>query len=171
MALADLLEVLRRDADARATALVTGARDEAARMIVEAESKLARHLAEAVRVREGELRTAAAAEIESARREAMRDGLVARAEALARIFARARTLLATRAADPALGPQWARDIAEARSYMPAGEVVVRQPPEIAGLLVTAADGSVGIDATIEALLTRLEPALAIDVARELEMAS
>jgi vacuolar-type H+-ATPase subunit E/Vma4 len=171
MPLTELLEVLRHDADARATALVNAARDDVSRIVAQAETGFAQRLAEAVKVREGELQAMAATEVETARGAAMRDVLLARAEALGKIFARARTLLAERAGDPALRPRWAEAIVEARSYIPAGEVVVRQPPEVAGVAVVAADGSIAIDATVGGLLTRLEPALAIDVARDLERGS
>jgi len=171
MPLADLLEVLRRDSDARATVLVAAAREEADRMVADAEARLARRMAEALKVREGALRTAAAAEVEAARGAAMRDVLLARAEALAKVFARARTLLAQRAGDPALEPGWTQAIAEARSYLPAGEAVVQRPPEVAGITVAAADGSIGIDGTTEGLLSRLESSLAVEIARELESGS
>ena len=171
MPLADLLEVLRRDADARATAIVATAREAAERTVAEAEAQLAQRLAEAVRVREAELRRAAGVQVESARREAMRDALCARAEALAKVFARARHLLVQRTADPALEPYWAEAVADARTYIPNGDAVVERPPHVAGVNVMARDGSIRVDGTIEALMARLEASLAIEIARRLESES
>jgi vacuolar-type H+-ATPase subunit E/Vma4 len=169
--LADLLEVLRRDADARATAIVATAREAAERTVAEAEARFAHRLAEAVEVREAELRRATGVEVESARREAMRDTLCARAEALAKIFARVRTLLVQRAVDPALEPYWAEAVADARTYIPSGDAVVQRPPDVAGITVTARDGSIRVDGTIEALFARFESRLAIEIARQLESRS
>jgi vacuolar-type H+-ATPase subunit E/Vma4 len=171
MPLADLLEVLRRDADARATGIVAAAQAVSERTVAEAEARLAEQLAEAVRAREAELRTTAAAEIDSARRDAVRDTLCARAEALARVFARARALLVRRAADPTLESHWADAIEDARSYVPGSDAVVGRPPDVAGITVTAKDGSVRVDGTVEALFARLEASLAIEIARELESGS
>jgi vacuolar-type H+-ATPase subunit E/Vma4 len=166
--LADLLEVLRRDADSRATAIVATARAAAERTVAEAEARLAQRMAEAVRVREAELHKAAGVQVEAARREAMRDTLCARAEALAKVFARARSLLEQRAADPALELHWAEAVADARMYIPGGDAVVERPPDVAGISVTARDGSIRIDGTVEALFAQLEASLAIEIARQLE---
>jgi vacuolar-type H+-ATPase subunit E/Vma4 len=168
MPLSDLLEVLRQDAEARATALVATAREEAERLVAEAEHQLARRLTEAIKVREAELRASAATEIEAARQTATGDVLRARADAVAKVFARASGLLQQRALDPRLEGHWTEAVTDARSYIARGEAVVRRPPDLAGISVQAADGSVAVDGTVGALLTRLEPGLAIEIARELE---
>jgi vacuolar-type H+-ATPase subunit E/Vma4 len=169
MPLADLLEVLRLDADARATALVAASREEADRMVAAADRRLASRLADAITLREAELRAKAAGEVEAARRAATRDVLRARAAALATVFGRARAVLEQRAAMPGLRGHWAEAEIEARSYIPSGDAVMRRPPEVAGITLEAADRSMGIDSTVGALLTRLEPELAIAIARELEV--
>lgn len=170
MPLDQLLEALTREADARAAEAVAAARQEAEALLREARAGTERRLAEAVARRESELRAGAQGAVEAARREAARDVLTARAEVLTRVFDRARELLAERVRDPALGPRWSRDAAEARTYV-AGDAVVRRPPEADGVVVTAADGSVEVDGTVGALLARLEAQLAVEVAREMEAES
>jgi vacuolar-type H+-ATPase subunit E/Vma4 len=168
MALDYLLEALTREAEERAAETVAAARLETERILREARAGVERRLAEAVARREAELRAGAQGAIETARREAARDVLTARAEALARIFARARDILAERVRDPALEPHWSREAAEALTYVPGGNPVVRRPPAAAGVVVAAADGSVEVDGTVGALLARLEPRLAVELARDLE---
>ncbi|HEU5169276.1 MAG TPA: hypothetical protein VFU46_01990 [Gemmatimonadales bacterium] len=168
MALADLLDTLERDAEGRAAARMAAARAEADRLTAEARERLERRRAAALAEREGELWAAAASEIELARREAVREVLLAREAALERVFARARELLAARAADPALAPEWDRDAADALTFLGGREAVTRRPPEVAGVRVAALDGSIVIDGTLEGRLERLRSRLAIEVARRLE---
>jgi vacuolar-type H+-ATPase subunit E/Vma4 len=168
MALDQLLEALTREAEARAAETVAAARLEAEEILREARARSERRLAEAVVRREHELRAGAQGAVEAARREAAREVLSARAETLARVFARARELLAERVRDPALEPRWSRDAAEALTYVAGGDAVVRRPPDTAGVIVSAADGSVEVDGTVHALLARLEPQLAVEVARDIE---
>jgi vacuolar-type H+-ATPase subunit E/Vma4 len=168
MALSDLLEALTREADERAAQALSAARAEAERLVRETRTTVERRLAEATAAHESGLRAAAQGEIETARRAAAQDVLVARAEALARVFARSRELLTERVCDPALAPRWSRDEAEALTYIPGGRGVVRRPPDAAGVVATAADGSVEVDGTVDALLLRLKPLLGIEVARRLE---
>lgn len=168
MALDQLLEALTREAEARAAETVAAARLEAEAILREARAGTERRLAEAVARRERELRAAAQGAVEAARREAAREVLTARAEALARVFARARELLVARVREPALESRWARDAAEALTYLGGADAVVRRPPEAAGVLAAAADGSVEVDGTVGALLARLQPQLAVEVAREME---
>jgi len=167
MGLDHLLDALTREAEARVAEAVVAARLEADRLLREARAGVERRLAEAVAGREGELRAAAQGDIEAARRDAARDVLTARAEALARVFARAREMLAERVSDPGLEPRWSRDAAEALTYVAGGEAVVHRPPEVAGVMVAAADGSVEVDGTVGALLARLEPQLAVELAHDL----
>lgn len=168
MALDQLLEALTREAEARAAETVAAARLEAEAILREARAGTERRLAEAVARRERELRAGAQGAVEGARREAAREVLTARAEALARVFAKARELLVARVRDPALEPRWAHDATEALTYLGGADGVVRRPPEAAGVIVAAADGSVEVDGTVGALLARLEPQLAVEVAREME---
>ena len=170
MALDQLLEALTREAEARAAETVAAARLEAEEVLREARAGTERRLAEAVVRRERELRAGAQGAVEAARREAAREVLATRAEALARVFGRARELLVERVRDPALEPRWARDAAEALTYLGGADAVVRRPPEVAGVIVAAADGSVEVDGTVGALLARLEPQLAVELARDLEAA-
>jgi vacuolar-type H+-ATPase subunit E/Vma4 len=168
MALDQLLEALTREAEARASETVAAARLAAEGLLREARAGAERRLAEAVARRESDLRAGARGAIEAARHEAAHDVLTARAEALARVFARARELLTERVRDPALESRWSRDAAEALTYIAGGKGIVRRPPEAAGVVVVAADGSVEVDGTVAALLARLEPGLAIELARDLE---
>lgn len=171
MPLDELLEALTREAETRATEMMAAARREADAILGEARAGTDRRLAQAVARRERELEAGAQGSIEAARREAAGDVLAARAEALGRIFARARELLAERVRDPALEPRWSGDVTEARTYLGGADAVVRRPPEAPGVIVASADGSVEVDGTVDALLARLEPELAVGLARELEEGS
>jgi vacuolar-type H+-ATPase subunit E/Vma4 len=169
MALDQLLEALTQEAETRAAETVAAARREAEALLHEAHAGAERRLAGAVARRESELRAAAQGAMEAARSEAAREVLTARAEALARVFGRARELLMERVGDPALEPRWSRDAAEALTYVGGpGNAVVRRPPDAAGVIVVAADGSMEVDGTVGTLLARLEPRLAVDLARALE---
>jgi F0F1-type ATP synthase membrane subunit c/vacuolar-type H+-ATPase subunit K len=126
--------------------------------------------ATALAAREAELRAVSARTLEAGRREAKRQVLEARAEVLERIRRRAETLLAQRAADPALLVAQARYLERALDYLGTAPAVVEaptqllaglramldgrarvvaQPPTAArpGLLVRADDGALTVDAT------------------------
>ena len=191
MALADLLSTLESEGRARAEAVVTRARAEAEQITreagVRAEARRAARLAE----RERELRARAAGALEAARREAVRRHLMARATVLERIFARVRQLLLEAAATVprsslgadltrALGclggrpavvrchPQVAASIRDLVAGLPVTSVV--PDPRVSGLLVTAEDGSIEVDASLATRLDRLRPQLAIELLRDLEPA-
>jgi vacuolar-type H+-ATPase subunit E/Vma4 len=191
MALADLLQALEREATARAEALVAEARGEADRLTAAHVAELAARRQRALADRELALRADGERSIIAARREAERAQLLARHELLARVHDRARQNLA-RHAETAQGRTAAGAlVTRALTYLgempvnacaaPAlvatiqaactsrSNVAVAAAPDAGtGARLATADGSVEVDATLEGVLERLWPELAMDIARRAE---
>ena len=192
MALEELLRTLEEEANARIAALLAKARADAEQFRAGRAGESARRRATALAAREAELRAASARTLEAGRREAKRQVLEARAEVLERIRRRAETLLAQRAADPALLEAQARDLERALDYLGTAPAVVEAPTQLLaglramldgrarvvaqpttaarpGLLVRADDGALTVDATPAGSLARAWPRLTIELAGRLEV--
>jgi vacuolar-type H+-ATPase subunit E/Vma4 len=190
MALAELLRNLEEEADARVRAILAEARAGAERLGLERAADLARRCATARDTREAELRSAAARELEIARRQAARRLLEARAEVLERIRRRAEARLAARADDPTRVPRLARDLALALEYLGPAPAIVEAPAALVealrrtisdtsrvtfepsdnrrGLVIRTPDGTLSVDASMEQQLARAWPRLTIALAGRLE---
>jgi vacuolar-type H+-ATPase subunit E/Vma4 len=191
MSLGDLLRALDQDLETRIAALRTEAEAAAARVLAETGQRLDRRRNTELAIRESQLRSEAARRIETTRREATRRLLDAQAGALNRIRVRARELLLRTEPEPPLRSAVATAVRSALEYFGDKGVVVRCAPawESAlrpildrrvgsrlepaeglgpGATITATDGSLEIDATLERRFDRLWPRLAIDLVRELE---
>jgi vacuolar-type H+-ATPase subunit E/Vma4 len=191
MALRELVLALERDAEARLAAVRAEARAAASQLRAEASTQLARRRSMDLATRAAELDTVAREAIDAARRGAASRSLAARAEALDAILASARARLATVVPDATLQRGIQRDAAAALEYLGETAAVVRCPPawgpalrqslagrpgvrleesdEVgAGMIVLASDRHIEIDATLDARLTRLWPALAIELLRAVE---
>lgn len=168
MPLADLLQTLEREAAARADARVAEAQADAARILAAHAAELEARRMAVLASREQALRADGERSIIAARRDAERTRLLARHELLTRVRDRARAALAMQAgsdcghrAISALGLR-------ARTYLgdPAGARTITQPT---GVRLVDADGTVEVDATLESVLERLWPALAMDIVRRAEL--
>lgn len=194
MALDELLRTLEEESGARIAALLAKARSDAEQLRAGRAGETARRHAAALAAREVEFRAASARTLEAAQREARRQVLEARAEALERIRRRAEQLLAERAADPELLGVQVEDLERALDYLgnaaavveaPAPLVagleaildgrarVVAQPPGAVrpGLTIRADDGALTVDATPAGRLARAWPRLTIELAARLEAAT
>lgn len=190
MALAELLQSLVADADARTRTLLTDARAQAAAIRAQYAERLAGRRAEALEARTRELEAGSARALDAARREAARAVLEARATALERVRERAEARLAE--AD-GTGPEMAADLAAALEYLGSAPLVVEAPATMlaavrraapdparmtfvpamdqrSGLVVRSADGAVSVDVSSKARLARAWPRLAIALASRLEAA-
>jgi vacuolar-type H+-ATPase subunit E/Vma4 len=188
VAIDDLLRTLTDEAEHRATALLEGARTEAARLVAEAEEARARLGAEFLERREAELRRAADRVVAGARRTAAATLLAARESALDRIFQRAEALLLSRApgaaaracdsahlqaALDALGGGAAvvhcapEDVASVRAQLNGmgGIAVVADQSVGVGVRVSSEDGTVTADAQALTLLERRRPEISVELAR------
>lgn len=191
MALAELLRALEEEAEGRIAEIRSRASAEAERIERESEADLARREATDLGAREAELRSAAAREVEEARRAAAGRVLEARSEALARVRQRVEARLAARAGDQVMLPWLVRGMERGLEYLDHGAVVVQAPAALlgelreahpgarevtfepfaeqrAGLLLRSADGAVTVDATLEGVLAREWPAVAIELVRRIE---
>ena len=191
MALAELLRTLETEAGQRVEALLARARADADRLRLDQGDLIARRHAAALDALEGELRAAAARELEERRREATRQLLEARAEVLNRIRVRAEALLTERLGDPALSGALAGELERALDYLGSVPVVVEAPATVVEVLrrrlgdrahlvlestpaqrpklvARAADGSLSVDAAPASRLTRDWSRLAIELASRLE---
>lgn len=190
MPLEDLLSALERDADAQADGELTAARATAEGIAAAAAARVERRRAEFVAARQAELRAAGEQRAADARRRALAGVLEARQRLLDRVFAAARANLPALAGDPSFHGRLPRDLAAARAYLGSGAVTARCRPEVAaavralvagngaltvvedesagtGIRLVGGEGSVEIDDTLEARLTRWLPRLALAVMRRL----
>ena len=173
------VEAIQREADAEVQAIES----EAARAVDDA---MIRHLEHEHAGR----RAVRERELTGARRNARARELEAQHALLARVAARARSLLHEAAAASAYGAVLPRHLDEALSFLHGLHPRVRcqaafvpiLAPAIAhhedatldvdetigpGIIAEASDGSVAVDNTLAARLTRVEPALAVELARRL----
>jgi vacuolar-type H+-ATPase subunit E/Vma4 len=144
MALDELLRDLEQASDAQIAALLATARAEAERLRASRAGESAQRRSAAVAARELELRAALARELEAAQREAQRQVLEARVEALERIRRRAEQLLSERAADPAFLSVQTRHLARALEYLGEAPAVVEAPAPVVASLLTMVDGRIRV---------------------------
>lgn len=188
-----LLARLRADADAAIEARANAARAEAEALRREAREEAARRRDAmlAQHVRDAERDDALASD--EARGRAWRALLVARADALDRIFAATASALNAQPSSPALRKRLAEQLTLALGYVPTGDAVVRAPaPAIdavraavagsgraglsvvpddsvpLGLVVETPDRTFVVDATFARALERDRARLAIALVREVE---
>jgi vacuolar-type H+-ATPase subunit E/Vma4 len=191
MALADLLQTLEREATTRADARLAAARAEVERLAAAHAAELAAHREQALAGRQQALRADGERSIVAAGRSAEMTRLVARHEFLARAHDCARGNLA-RHADTAEGRMAVVAlVARALTYLGDAPVHARATPQLVATVRTAcaawatvevagasqvgtgarfaaADGSIEVDATLEGVLERLWPELAMDIVRRAE---
>jgi vacuolar-type H+-ATPase subunit E/Vma4 len=177
MALEELLQVLRRETEAEAAAILAAARAEAEAIQIRCEADLAARGESFRSEQETVRRSAVELAVAQARRESRRDMLEARERMLARVFARAQEqfpkTLRTTEYQAALSTQ----VSEALNCLAARAGSVRCHPELApalapmlstrqgvtvtvdasvgsGFKVASEDGTVEIDGTLEGRLER-----------------
>ena len=159
-------------------------------MIEEGEREIERRIEAQVEARESRWRRDASTRVSLARREAEERALAAREELLRRVFARAGERLRELPDSPRYPRAASALLERALSFLPAGEVEVvcdpataravrevaaragarieARPDAVPGILARSAAGSVSVDATLAAMLDRLRPTLAMDVAARVE---
>jgi len=186
----ELIQTLEREAEARSEAILEGAREAASRVAEDAERELEHRVEGQVEAREREWRRDAGGRVAVARRAAAEQALGARAELLREVFERAARRLADIPGSPRYEAAAAGLLERALSFLPPGGVEVLCDPATAravapaaeragariearpgaapGLVARATDGSVSVDATLEALLERLRPGLAMEIAARVE---
>jgi vacuolar-type H+-ATPase subunit E/Vma4 len=188
VALDDLLTRLRRQAEDQATALVDAGRHAAEEIAEQAGAAAAAVRAERRRALEAGLQAEAAVAIEAARSDAALRLLQARRQTIDAILARLERLLPETAADPRYLASAAEEfdraldvldgrpavvsastaLAERVLARASASVEIRADPAVAGFRVRSTDGRIEIDATLDARLRRLTPALAIELARAMD---
>jgi vacuolar-type H+-ATPase subunit E/Vma4 len=194
VSLEHLLGALTREAEAEAAAILATARDEAAAVRTAGESTRTARRESALAVREAELRTALEQALVGARQQARRDALEARLRVLERVWSKARTLFPEtleradyRRALPAqiteafgcLGHRVAtlryhptlRDIVEPAAIGIAQVRPVADDTVGSGFTLVSDDGTMEVNGTMEGLLARLHPRVALDVVAALEQSA
>lgn len=184
MPLEHLLDALERDAAAQAAALAAEAKATAARITAESDARATRRREDALIARRAELAGAMELALADTRRTARRTELDARTRLLDTVFEAARGLLAAAVGDAAYRTALPAQLAAAlraagddpavvtcakalvphlRASLPPGSrAEVRVDARVgSGFRVTAADGAMEVDGTLEGRLERLQPALAI----------
>jgi vacuolar-type H+-ATPase subunit E/Vma4 len=190
MALDDLIARLDRDGARRVAELRAKADAEAGALLAQAAVASGEHREAELARRRVARQALLGAELAEARQRARADRLRAQRERLAQIFARARALMPSFAASPGYAAALPGHLEEALRFVEGLAVEVACAPAFAplvralvqarpgatlredaalapGVLVSAADGSVFIDATLPARLSELEPALEVELARAL----
>ncbi|MGE0461718.1 MAG: V-type ATP synthase subunit E [Vicinamibacterales bacterium] len=189
MALADLIARLEQDAANRVEAIRRQAGDEVRAIEAAAEQALSDHRAAHVGRRHAGRQAAFRRQLAEARRSARARELEARHALLARVMDRARSLLSDAAGTPAYQHALPAHLDEALSYVEGVACRVRCPSSCAralaaaaarhrgvslevdesigpGFIVEALDGSVSIDNTLPARLSRVEGRLAVELLNE-----
>ena len=163
MALADLLQTLEREATTRADARLAAARAEVERLAAAHAAELAAHREQALAGRQQALRADGERSIVAAGRSAEMTRLVARHEFLAR----ALTYLGDAPVHARATPQLVATVRTACAAWATVEVAGASQVGT-GARFAAADGSIEVDATLEGVLERLWPELAMDIVRRAE---
>lgn len=169
MALADLLQTLEREATGRADARLADARAEAERLTAAHAAELAARREQALAAREQVLRADGERSVVTATRDAERTRLLAHHELLARVHDRARHNLSQHAGTTQGRAAVAVLVARALTYLGDAAATARVTPHPTGSRVAASDDSVEVDATLEGVLERLWPGLAMDIVRRAEL--
>src|SRR3990172_2450873 len=186
MPLEHLLAALERDAPAPAGTLLADARAAADAIAAEAEQAIARRRRDVLGARESELRVAAQVALAEARRAGRRTVLEARQRFLDRVFAAAGAQFPEATVGEAYRAALPRHVAATLQSIGAVPAVIHCPeglvPTIravvarqkhlsvesdagveAGFRLTTTDGTVEVDHTLDGLLERLRPRLALAV--------
>ena len=184
MPLEHLLDALKRDAAAQATALAAEASAQAAAITAESDGRATRRRTDVLSARRGELVAAMELALADTRRTARRAALDARARLLDRVFDTARGLFSAEVGAAPYRAALPHQLAAALRAAGDDPAVIRcsktlaphvraaLPPESRaevrvdagvgpGFRVTAGGGVMEVDATLEGRLERLRPALAI----------
>ncbi len=169
MALADLLQTLEREAMGRADARLADVRAEAERLTAVHAADLARRRQQTLAARERVLRAEGERSFVTATRDAERTRLLAHHELLARVHDRARRNLMQHAGTIQGRAAVAVLVARALTYLGDAPATARVTPRPTGSRVAASDDSVEVDATLEGVLDRLWPGLAMDIVRRAEL--
>ena len=194
MGLEALLTHLHDETRTRAETVRREAVERARAMSEAAEADFSRRLAEGVAERERTLAADAGRRLSEVRREARLAVLAARERVLGRVYAAAVAAFERVVRDPAYHARLGVELAQALALVPPPAVVRCRPglekvlaaaathlghgadalaitadaSRGPGFVLTAADGSVTVDATLTARLQRAWPALAIEVLQALE---
>lgn len=188
---ADLATELRQRAEQTSEAIVADAREEAARLIAEANELVEARRSRVLRSKEEAHRSKARADIAAARHEAMRAVLLAKTRVADRILAAAKARLEAAARSEPYLAALSDELEEALAFVGEDGAVVRCSQVIessvrdavgartnvrierltegaTGFIATGADGSVRIDGTLETRLERMRAALSIEIHKLLE---
>ncbi len=191
MALERLLSVLTLEADTEVAAVLDQARAEAAPLRERTEAEVDAGRTADARSWEAEREQALALTLVDARRRARDAELVARDHLLARVLDRARARLPAALARPEFRAGLPRLLEEALEALGDRPAILRAPPALLGVLeplararprlelqadpaagsgfvLTSADGSLRIDATLEHRLAQLAPRLRQDILARLK---
>ena len=190
MAQADLIAELHRRAEETANAIRQSTREEAERIASDADRAIEERRSSVLRSREDEYRAEARASIAAARHEAMRAVLLAQTRLVERVLDSARGLVPALIRDEAYLSQLPTELKEAIAFVGGENATVRcsdgleapvrealrAMPRVSietmnagsGFVASGDGGSVRVDATLEARLSRLAPALAIEIHDRLE---
>ena len=186
MALDDLISRLDRDGERRLEELRAKTETEVGALRAEAARASDQHREKELAKRRGALRAQQETSLAEARHRSRADRLRAQHALLEQIFARARASMPAFAASPAFAAVLPRHLQDALRYVEGLPIEVRCAPPFRaileplvlargsatlvvneglapGVVVSAADGSVFLDATLPALLVRLEPRLAVEL--------
>lgn len=188
MSIEPLLAALGGDAEDDVRAIDESARATAAQIRAEAEAHVAQRCAAALESHESELRRMIDGRRAHALRRSRETLLAARSAFLDRVFAAAERDTAGVLLQPERGAAMAWLLHEALAFVPSGASVacrpelaarlngaalgdahVRPDPDVAeGVVVTANDGSLRIDNTLQNRLRWLRPALSIELIKQFE---
>jgi len=169
MALADLLQTLEREAMGRGDDRLADVRAEAERLTAVHAAELATRRQQTLAAREEVLRAEGERSFATAARGAEGTRLLAHHELLARVHDRARRNLVQHAGTIEGRAAVAVLVARALTYLGDASATARVTPRPTGSRVVASDDSVEVDATLEGVLDRLWPGLAMDIVRRAEV--
>lgn len=188
---ADLTTELRRRAEETSEAITEDAREEAARLIAEANELVEARRSKVLRSKEDAYRAKARADIATARHEAMRAVLLAKTRIADRILAAAKARLGDAARGEPYLAALSDELDEALEFVGQDGALVRCSQAIesvvreaigaranlrierltegaTGFVATGADGSVRVDGTLETRLERMRADLSIEIHKLLE---
>ena len=187
-----LLATLERDAEAEISRVMDDARARAAEIVAAAEQRIARRREQTLEQRTTEARAEHERALAATRAAARAQVLAARAALLDGLFARVRAELPAVAASAAYRAGLARQLEHLSVFAGDRSITVRCNPALtatlrhviktngrwpirsdshieAGFRLTAADGTLEIDATLENRLERLRPRLALEALAALSL--
>jgi vacuolar-type H+-ATPase subunit E/Vma4 len=191
VALKDLIAALEAEVEEKVAHELDSARNEAARIAAESAQWIARRRAELLSAREASIRRELAGQLAEAEARVRTEWLAARESVILKVLDLVRSRLPHLQQDDAYRNAFAREVADALSYVDPKDVVIRCAPGIAphmarlldgrngmciendasiiaGFRVIAENGRVEVDKTLDTRLRRLEPSLRIEIVRRLE---